>query len=125
MRSNVRKRPEEAEQIAFFDYCRIMAESHPAYRLAFAIPNERKCSIQRRISMKKAGVRSGVPDIFIPAPNLKYSGLFIEMKVKPNRPTPEQLAMLSELSRQNYYTVICWSAEEAIEIINKYIKNVL
>lgn len=117
--------PEETEQIKFFDFCRAMEHTHPAYRLAWHVPNERKASIIRRAKMKLAGVKKGVPDITIPVPNEKYAALYIEMKVKPNRPSPEQLDMLKDLNAQGNYAAICWSANEAIELIQKYVANKL
>jgi hypothetical protein len=115
--------PEEAEQIKFFDFCRAMEHTHPAYRLAWHVPNERKASIIRRAKMKLAGVKKGVPDITIPVPNDKYAALYIEMKVKPNKPSPEQINMLKDLNAQGNYAAICWSADEAIELIQKYVAN--
>lgn len=119
------RRPEEHEQTAFFDYCRAMAHVHQGYELAFAIPNERKASIQRRIAMKRAGLTKGIPDICVPVGNDKYSALFIEMKVKPNKASPEQMDILKKLNAVGNYAVICWSANDAIEIINKYLNNKL
>lgn len=117
------RRPEEQEQTAFFDYCRAMANVHKGYALAFAIPNERKASIQRRVAMKRAGLTKGIPDICVPVGNDKYNSLFIEMKVKPNRASPEQMDILKKLNAAGNYAVICWSADEAIEIISKYLAN--
>lgn len=119
------RRPEEQEQTAFFDYCRAMSHVHSGYALAFAIPNERKASIQRRIAMKRAGLTKGIPDICVPVGNDKFNALFIEMKVKPNRASPEQMDILRKLNAVGNYAVICWSADEAIEIITKYIHNQL
>ena len=119
------RRPEEQEQTTFFDYCRAKSHCHPAYSMAFAIPNERKASIQRRMAMKRAGLTKGIPDICIPVPNDKYASLYIEMKVKPNKPSPEQIAIMKSLSAVGNYAVLCWSANEAIEIIDKYIANQL
>lgn len=111
--------------IAFFDYCRTKSKRHPAYALAFHIPNERKASIARRMTLKRAGVRKGVPDICVPYPSSGYHGLFIEMKVKPNRPSPEQLELLEQLSAAGNFAMLCWSAKEAIEILDKYIAGLL
>lgn len=117
--------PEELEMFAFFDFCRYMEEQHPAYRLAFHVPNERKASIQRRVALKRAGVRKGIPDIVIPVPNDKYAGLYIEMKVKPNKASSEQMAVLRHLNSVGNYAVLCWSASEAIETLKKYVANQL
>jgi hypothetical protein len=117
--------PEELQMIQFFDYARAMSHQHPGWKLAYHIPNERKASIQRRITMARAGVKKGVPDICIPFANDKYSALYIEMKVKPNRPSKEQVELIKELLAIGCYACICWSALEAIEIATKYISNKL
>jgi hypothetical protein len=117
--------PEELEMFAFFDFCRIMESQHPAYGMAFHVPNERKASIQRRVALKRAGVRKGIPDIVVPVPNDKYASLYIEMKVKPNKASPEQMAVLRHLNAVGNYAVLCWSANDAIEIVKKYLANKL
>lgn len=119
--------PEELEQTLFFDYCRTMAtvKASPAYQLAFHIGNERKASIQRRMAMKRAGVRKGVPDICVPVANTKYNCLFIEMKVKPNKVSPEQAQFLKQLNEVGCYAAVAWSGDQAIEILEKYISNQL
>lgn len=117
--------PEELEMFAFFDYCRLMTARHPCYDLAFHIPNENKSSIPRRKSLKRAGLKKGVPDICYPVPNDKYHALYIEMKVKPNKPSAEQLELIQRLLAEGNYAVICWSADEAISILEKYRRNQL
>lgn len=124
-KSNFKHGPEELEMFAFFDYCRCMESQNPAYALAFHVPNERRASIPRRVALKRAGVRKGIPDIVVPVSNDKYSGLYIEMKVKPNKASPEQMAILRQLNSVGNYAVLCWSAQDAIEIINKYVSNKL
>jgi len=119
------KRPEEQQQTAFFDYCRAMAHVHKGYELAFAIPNERKASIARHVAMKRAGLTKGIPDICVPIANDKYSALYIEMKIKPNKASSEQMDILRKLNAAGNYAVICWSANEAIEIISKYLSNAI
>ena len=120
-----RRGAEEIQMMVFFDYCRAMSHMHPAYGMAFHIPNERKASIQRRVALKRAGLKKGVPDICVPVPNEKYHALYIEMKVKPNKPSPEQLELLSQLNSQGNYAILCWSASAAMEILDNYIGNKL
>lgn len=117
--------PEELQQIAFFDYCRLVASHHAAWRMAYHIPNESKASIQRRITMARAGVKKGMPDICIPIANDKYHSLYIEMKVKPNKASPHQVEMMCELMANGNYACICWSSAEAIDMVTKYIDNKL
>ena len=111
--------------IAFFDYCRVKEKRHPAFGLAFHVPNERKASIARRMTLKRAGVRKGVPDICVPYPSGGYHALFIEMKIKPNRPSPAQIELLEKLAAAGNYTMLCWSAKEAIDILEKYLAGLL
>lgn len=109
--------------VAFFDYCRYRARHHAAFALAFHVPNESKSSIPRRVALKKAGLRAGVPDICIPVACRGYNSLWIEMKVKPNKPSPEQLELIEHLNAAGNYARVCWSATEAINLINWYTSN--
>jgi hypothetical protein len=69
---------------------------------------------------KQQGMLRGVPDLFLPVPKNGYFGLFIEMKSAHGRPTPEQLEFLNNVGSMGYMTKICYSADEAIEVIQKY-----
>ena len=111
--------------IAFFDYCRLLSHRHPAYHLAWHVPNERKASVQRRVTMARAGVKKGVPDISVPVPNKTHHGLYIELKIKPNKPSPEQLKIIDELNKVGNYACVCWSAEEAIATLEAYLADKL
>lgn len=118
--------PEEQQMMLFFELCRIEALQPNASRIwsvGFHIANEGKCSIQRRITLSRCGVRPGVPDLFFPIPSDLYHGLFIEMKVKPNRATPLQLKWIQWLGELGYKAVIAYSADEAINECKRYIRN--
>ena len=43
------------------------------------------------------------------------------MKVRPNRPSAEQLQRMPQLNADGYLAVICWSAEEAQTILSWYL----
>jgi hypothetical protein len=47
------------------------------------------------------------------------------MKIKPNRPSPEQIELLEQLNAAGNYARLCWSADEAIDILNKYVTGLL
>jgi hypothetical protein len=118
--------PEELQTMLFFDLCAIEARKPNAHRLwsiGFHIPNERRCSIQRRITLSKCGVRAGVPDLFFPISNGTHHGLFIEMKVKPNKPSPVQLEWIQRLTSLNYMAVVAYSADEAINVCRRFIEG--
>jgi len=43
------------------------------------------------------------------------------MKVRPNRPSAEQLQRMAQLNADGYLAVTCWSAEEAQTILSWYL----
>ena len=74
----------------------------------YHVPNEGKRSAITGARMKQAGLKAGVPDVCLPTAHGGYIGLYIEMKVKPNKPT-------------GHFTAICYSWEEAKELIEEYL----
>lgn len=86
------------------------------------IANERKCSMYRGRTLKRMGVKAGVADIFVMIPSGVYHGLWIEMKIKPNKPTKTQLAFLSNAESKGYATKVCFSCDDAIETVKEYLK---
>ena len=106
---------EAMEQEAFVEWCEWNRV------LVFAIPNGGSRHPAEAANLKKQGVKSGVPDLFIPTASNGYSGLFIEMKFGKNRPTDNQETWLTILSRQGYKTTVCWSCDEAIVVTKAYL----
>jgi len=119
------KTTEHNEQVAVFDWARANEYRLPALRLLHAIPNGGHRSKATAGRLKAEGVKAGVPDIFLPYPMFEpilRHGLWIEMKVKPNRPTVEQSAWLCALAELGYSTRVCYSADEAIDAIRSYLR---
>lgn len=93
------------------------------HKIIFAIPNGGARNVIVAAKMKAEGVLKGVPDLFIPEPAGTYAGLWIEMKVKPNRPSPEQKDLMHRLTNRLYRCEVCYSFEEFVEIINSYLND--
>lgn len=110
-------RKEQIEQIQVFDFLKF----HKLDELAFHSATERSCSPQHGAILKRMGVRRGVPDILILRPSCGFHGLGIELKVKPNKPTPEQLEFLALLNANGYLGVVRYGADEAIKTIQEYL----
>lgn len=70
---------------------------------------------------KKSGMVKGYPDLFLPYPSKKYYGLFIELKIKPNKPTKEQKEWMEHLNAMRYLAVVCYTYEDAIDVIRCYL----
>lgn len=89
----------------------------------FAIPNGGHRRKATAAMLKAEGVRAGVPDLFYALPNKHHSGLFIELKVKPNKATDSQLAMMNTLTALGYCTELIYTFEEFKECIISYFNN--
>jgi len=72
---------------------------------------------------KAMGLKSGVPDLFLPVARQCYHGLFIEMKTSKGVLSKNQEWWLFELQKQGYRVDIARSCEEAIEGLKEYICN--
>jgi hypothetical protein len=71
------------------------------------------------------GLSKGVPDLLFFEPHHfkrqpQMAGLAIEMKRRPNKPSPEQLDWLSGLEARGWEARVCYSAEEAWTVICDY-----
>ena len=73
--------------------------------------------------LKLEGCSPGVPDLCVPIPNKKYHGLFIEMKYGKNKPTAYQKEWIEYLNGVGYLAVVCYGADEALDILKKYITD--
>ena len=89
-------------------------------RLIISIPNGGKRNIITAVTMKKEGQLKGCPDLFIPEPNNKYSGLFIEMKHGKNKPSKEQVEIMDKLRQRGYKVELCYSFDSFVEMVNDY-----
>lgn len=72
---------------------------------------------------KGQGMLSGVPDLFLPVPQQNYHGLYIEMKSEKGRLTENQEWFLSKTEGLGYKAAVCYSANEAIAVIEEYYKQ--
>lgn len=111
------KRTEYSEQQALFEWAEWAANQHPCLRYLMAIPNGQYRPGQRM----EAGLRAGVPDIFLPYPRNNEYGLWIEMKVGDNRVTAEQSEWLAWLEQQGYRVRVCYGFDEARREIEEYL----
>ncbi len=71
---------EGEEQATLFSRARMYENKYPQLKWMFHIPNEGKRSRTTGGRMRSEGMKSGVADIFLPAPSGEYHGLFIELK---------------------------------------------
>ena len=118
----VKKVTEYTEQVAIITWASLSENKYPQLKLLNSSLNGVRLSIGQAVKCKKGGMKKGFPDLFLPFPSGPYVGLFIELKVKGGRISVEQKQWLENLSRCGYYTCVCWSAKEAIEVIEGYLR---
>lgn len=115
------KRNELSEQQAVIEWCEWYSGKYPELKSIFHITNEGKRSIAGGAQLKKAGLKSGVPDLCLPCAHGGYHALYIEMKKDSNsKPTENQKKWIDLLRKQGNFAVVCNSADDAIEIIQAY-----
>ena len=114
---------EHSEQAALFDWAAWQANlGHEPLRWLFAIPNGGQRHKVTAAKLMAEGVKPGVPDICLPFPAQGKNGLFIEMKKKPNRPSPEQVDYLEWLTGRGYLAVVAYGFDEAKAILCEYLE---
>jgi hypothetical protein len=113
---------EHQEQAAVIAWWRLnhMRYKLPEFALA-AVPNGGARDVITGSRLKAEGVRRGTPDLMLTWPALGCHGFFAEMKVGSNKPSPEQREFLSHLISAGYRAIVCYSADEAIAEIKRYL----
>lgn len=115
---------ESAEQQLLFQWARMQSGKYPELMLLYHIPNEGKRSHKTGARLKAEGLKTGVPDICLPVARGGHHGLYIELKrVKNSRVTEDQMRWLEDLARQGYVAAVCRGADEAIELITRYLSG--
>jgi hypothetical protein len=97
-------------------------------RWTFSTLNGARLPMGTAMKCKRSGMIRGVPDVFVPSPSVgdhrykwSYAGLWIEMKVKGNKPSPEQIEFLDYAQGRGYLGVVAYSWHEAARMIVTYL----
>lgn len=83
-------------------------------------PNAGKRSMYLGKKLKDLGMMPGFSDLFFLQGNDKYKGLFIELKVKPNKPTTAQLKFIELVNSLGYLGTVVYELDDAIKIITTF-----
>jgi len=117
----MRKSPEHDAQRDFITWCGYSTGAHPELAHVFAIPNGGHRHKATAAKLKAEGVKAGVPDLFLPVARGGYHGLFMETKIKPNKPTAKQVDWLDALQQLGYAAEVCYGYEGLVECVNWYL----
>ena len=106
----------------------------PQLKWLFAVPNGGQRHIAEATKLVATGTRSGVPDVFLPAPirlypDFSYHGCWIEMKIERHRSrkngglSDEQIEWRDYLLSAGYYWAVCYSWIEAKNVLIAYLEG--
>ncbi|MDR1563895.1 MAG: VRR-NUC domain-containing protein [Oscillospiraceae bacterium] len=114
---------EAQEQAKLFKWTQDGAIRHwyPDLKFLFHIPNGGKRDAIEGRHLKQQGVKSGVPDLFLPVPKGRFNGLFIELKAIGGKTTLNQDWWLEELKNKGYVAAVCYGFENAKSVILEYL----
>ena len=113
---------EDDAQKAVFQW----AKHYPKLKWMHSIPNGAFLAgnkLQRAKQMnrlKAQGLTPGILDIFLPMITHEWPGLYIEMKAGKNKLTEQQSEFKVYAEEQGYKCEVCYSSEEAINVIKEY-----
>ena len=131
---------ESSHQKALFAWAALSVGKYPALAFMFAIPNGGLRDIRTASTLKAEGVRSGVPDIFLPKWSVikispahvrQMHGCFIEMKLEKYRNrknggcSEEQIEFIEWAVTAGYYCKVCYSWIEARDTLINYLEGKL
>lgn len=119
--------PEQIEQMRLIVWTQQpeVRERYPDLKLLYHVPNERKCTPAQGQTLKRMGVKRGVPDLCLPVPSGKAHGLYIELKSmdKSARASDAQLWWMDKLVAQGYAVAMCRGWEAARDVIVGYMEE--
>ncbi len=133
--SNDPEQKEHDAQVSLFRAIEACADQYPEFSLLFAIPNGAKLPYTKTKTGKRfsrqamvliaEGLKSGVPDLFLPVARSGWHGMFIEMKRnnRTNKPSPEQREWITKLTKQGYKCIVAFGAEHAFIEMVKYVNE--
>ncbi len=98
---------------------------YPELRLnLFSVPNGGHRRIETAVWMQKEGSVSGVSDLILLAPSKGLCALLIELKIKPNKQSKNQIEFQKATERLGCYKyIVCYTLEQFRYEISDYFKS--
>lgn len=94
---------------------------HPKLNgIVIHMPNEGPRTERYGRLLRDMGMRAGVSDLFICMARHGFHGAWIELKSARGRVSREQASFQLDMANQGYFTMVCYSVDEAIQTISWY-----
>ena len=117
--------PEAESQAAVIEWAAWSERRYPELKWLHHIPNGGSRHPREAANLKKQGVKAGVSDLSLPVARCGFHGLYIEMKYGRNKLSEPQRDCIAFLRGEGYAVNVCYSAQEAIVTIVKYLEGKL
>lgn len=116
------KKKEAEEQISVFNWIEYNLGKYEDLEFLYHIPNGGFRNSAEAASLKKQGVKPGVPDLCLPVARGGYFGLYIEMKAdRSSKASEAQKKWISNLLKQGYQAGVCYGFDDAIRVLKLYL----
>jgi hypothetical protein len=114
---------ERAIQVAVFEYAKVLANREPLWNLLCAYPLQRGNDVLWLKLRMQEGAKKGWPDITWPIPRGGHNGLYLELKRKGNKPSLEQMKIITMLYNQGFCAecLIVDDWRQVIAFLQKYL----
>lgn len=119
----IKRSSEDTEQEVVIQWARMNSGKWPELSLLHHIPNGGSRNKREAAHFKRMGVLAGVADLHLPVARGPWHGLYIEMKYGDGRLQSSQKDFLKLAAEQGVYCIVCYSAEDAIDIIRQYVSR--
>jgi hypothetical protein len=111
-------------QASIFEWAAVSLRKYPKLKLLNGSLNGVRLTIGQAVKAKRAGMKKGYPDIFLPVARGGYYGLYIELKREfSGSTTREQKEWLADLAAEGHYTTVCKGSDAAIKTIIDYLEG--
>lgn len=98
--------------------------AYPQYKLLlFAIPNGGFRNLYTAIRLKREGVVSGVPDLFLSIARNGWNGFYIEMKTEKTKLSDNQERFIESVSKHNYKIEVIRSFDQFQREVTYYLNS--
>lgn len=114
---------ESQEQQTVIEWAEWASAKFPCLKLLYHVPNGGSRSRAEAGRFKSEGVKAGVPDLCLPAARHGYHGLYIEMKAVGGKVSDKQTAWMNALAGEGYFCRVCYGADAAIRLLEKYVRE--
>jgi hypothetical protein len=114
---------EAQEQKYLFQWAGYHEQKFSELRLLHHIPNGGRRDKKEAASLKRQGVKAGVPDLALPSAHGGFFGLYIELKAGKNKTSKFQNEWIELLKEQGYYVAVCYGWREAADVLENYLSQ--